>query len=62
MDNTSQEPSSLLYREGTCKSDTVPSDKLGETLHSVNYDIQASKSVSSSFEAQGNSSLKVPKR
>ena len=35
-DDLSQEPSSLLDREGTCKSDTVSSDKVEDILHSVN--------------------------
>ena len=50
-----------MDREGTCKSDTVPSDKVEETLHSVNLDSQASQSVSSSHEAQDISNVNVPK-
>ena len=61
VDDLSQEPSPLLDREGTCKSDTVPSDKVEETLHSLNLDSQASQSVSSSHEAQDISNVNVPK-
>ena len=35
VDDLSQEPSSLSDREGTCKNETVPSDKPEETSHSM---------------------------
>ena len=38
VDDLSQETSPLLDREGMCKNDTVPSDKVEDSLHSVNLD------------------------
>ena len=35
VDDLSQEPSPLLDKEGTCKSDTAPSNEHEETLHSL---------------------------
>ena len=60
-DDSSSEPSPLLDRKGTCKSDTVPSDKVEDTLHSVDLTGQASENVNGSFEAQDVSNVKVPK-
>ena len=52
VDDLSQEPSPLSDREGTCKNETVPSDELEETLHSVDFDSKNSQSINSSNEAQ----------
>ena len=52
VDDLSQEPSPLPDREGTCQSETVPSDKLEETSHSLDFDSKISQSVGSSNEAQ----------
>ena len=57
VDDLSQEPSSLSDREGTCKNETVPSDKPKETSHSVGFN---SQSVSSSTEAQDISNVDEP--
>ena len=48
-------------REGTCKIETAPSDKLEETLHSVDFDSKISQSVKCSNEAQDISIVNVPK-
>ena len=61
VDDLSQEPSPLLDRKGTCKNYTVPSDKAEETLHSVNLNSQAPKSVGSPYDAQDISDVNVPK-
>ena len=61
VDDLSQEPSPLSDREGTCKNETVPSDELEETLHSVDFDSKISQSVNSSNEAQDISIVNVPK-
>ena len=60
MDDLSQEHSPLLEREGKCKNDTVPSDKVEDSLQSVNLE-QVSENVNSSFKAQDISNVKVPK-
>ena len=61
LDDLSQEHSPLSDREGTCQSETVPSDKLEETSHLLDFDSQISQSVSSSNEAQDISIFNVPK-
>ena len=61
MDDLSQEPSPLSDRKGTCQNETVPSDKLVETSHSLDIDSKISKSVSSSNEVQDISIVNVPK-
>ena len=43
----SQEPSPLSDREGTCINETVTSDELEETLHSVDFNSKNSLSVNS---------------
>ena len=60
VDDLSQEPSSLLDRQGTCKNETVPSDKPEETSHSLDFDSENFQSVSSSNEAQNISNVDVP--
>ena len=60
VDDLSQEPSSLSDRKGTCKNETVPSDKPEETSHSLGFDSENSQSVSSSIEAQDISNVDVP--
>ena len=60
VDDLSQEPSSLSDREGTCKNETVPSDKPEETSHSLGLDSENSQSVGSSIEAQDISNVDVP--
>ena len=47
IDDLSQEPSSLSDREGTCKNETVPSDKPEKTSHSLDFDSESSQNVSS---------------
>ena len=61
VDDLSQESSPLPGREGTCKSKTIPSDQLEETLHSVDFDSKISQSGNSSNEAQDISIVNVPK-
>ena len=61
VDDLSQEPSPLSDREGTCNNETVPSDELEETLHSVEFDSKNSQSVNSSNEAQDISVVNVSK-
>ena len=60
VDDLSQEPSSFSDREGTCKNETIPSDKLEETSHSVAFNGENSQSVGSSNEAQDVSNVNVP--
>ena len=60
VDDLSQEHSSLSDMEGTCKNETVPSDKPEETSHSVGFNGENSQSVGSSNEAQDISNVNVP--
>ena len=63
VEELSQEPSPLSYREGTSKQDdTVPSVKVEDSLHSINVVDKTSESVNSSFESQDISIDKVPKK
>ena len=61
MDDLSQEPSPLSDRKDAYKNETVPSDKLEETSHSVDFDKNNSQSASSSNESQDISIVDVPK-
>ena len=47
-------------REGTCKNETVPSDKPEETSHSLDLDSKNPQSVITSNEAQDISNVDVP--
>ena len=60
VDDLSQEPSSLSDREGTCKNETVPSEKPEEISHSMGFNGENFQSVSSSNEAQDISNVNVP--
>ena len=48
VDDLSHKPSSLSDREGSCKNETVPSDKPEETSHSMGFNGENSQSVGSS--------------
>ena len=65
VDDLSQEPSPLLDKEGTCQSDTTPSNEHEETLHSLvkesKPETSPSDSESSSIEGQDISSVIMPK-
>ena len=65
VDDLSQEPSPLLDREGICQSETTPSDKHEETLHSLVQEnkpkTSPSNDESSSIEAQDFSCIIVPR-
>ena len=64
VDDLSQGPSPLLNKEGTCQSDTAPSNEHEETLHSLvkesKPETSPSNSESSSIEAQDISNVIVP--
>ena len=59
MDDLSQEPSPLAYREGKLSHDTIPSVKVEESSHSIV--VKTSEIVNSSNESQGLPFVKVPK-
>ena len=62
VDELSQEPSPFSDGEATPKQDdTVPSDKVEESSHSINVVAKTSESVNSSVESQDISIDKVPK-
>ena len=65
VDDLSLEPSPLLDKEGTYQSDTAPSNKHEETLHSLvkesKPETSPSNGESSSTEAQDISNVIVPK-
>ena len=52
VDELSQEPSPFLDKEGSCHSDTAPSDKLEETLHSL---VKESKQETSPSNSESSS-------